>query len=134
MEVLTKAGVRDQPDKVIVQSPSELVIAVHLKAARHQPGGVEPCRPAPVSPGLVARVVPAANLMDEAMKCAETIASIALVAVMTAKEAVNRAFETTLAEGILFERRTFQALFATHDQKEGMAAFIEKRPAKFENR
>src|ERR1041384_7002429 len=84
--------------------------------------------------GLVARVVPAASLMDEAMKCAETIASMSLVAVMTAKEAVNRAFETTLAEGIRFERRTFQALFATHDQKEGMAAFIEKRPAKFEGR
>ena len=84
--------------------------------------------------GLVARVVPAANLMDEAMKAAETIASMSLVAVMTAKEAVNRAFETTLAEGIRFERRTFQALFATHDQKEGMAAFIEKRAAKFENR
>jgi enoyl-CoA hydratase len=84
--------------------------------------------------GLVARVVPAASLMDEAMKAAETIASMSLVAVMTAKEAVNRAFETTLAEGIRFERRTFQALFATHDQKEGMAAFIEKRAAKFENR
>jgi enoyl-CoA hydratase len=84
--------------------------------------------------GLVARVVPAASLMDEAMKAAETIASMSLIAVMTAKEAVNRAFETTLAEGIRFERRTFQALFATHDQKEGMAAFVEKRPAKFENR
>jgi enoyl-CoA hydratase len=84
--------------------------------------------------GLVARVVPAASLMDEAMKAAEAIASMSLVAVMTAKEAVNRAFETTLAEGIRFERRIFQALFATHDQKEGMAAFIEKRPAKFENR
>jgi enoyl-CoA hydratase len=84
--------------------------------------------------GLVARVVPAASLMDEAMKAAETIAGMSLVAVMTAKEAVNRAFETTLAEGIRFERRTFHALFATHDQKEGMAAFIEKRPAKFENR
>src|SRR5690349_10444862 len=84
--------------------------------------------------GLVARVVPTASLMDEAMKAAETIASMSLVAVMTAKEAVNRAFETTLAEGIRFERRTFQALFATHDQKEGMAAFIEKRPPKFENR
>src|SRR3954462_8859632 len=84
--------------------------------------------------GLVARIVPAASLLDEAMKAAETIASMSLVAVMTAKEAVNRAFETTLAEGIRFERRTFQALFATHDQKEGMAAFVEKRPAKFENR
>src|SRR6476659_3066535 len=84
--------------------------------------------------GLVARVVPAASLMDEAMKAAETIAGMSLVAVMTAKEAVNRAFETTLAEGIRFERRTFQALFATHDQKEGMAAFVEKRPPKCENR
>jgi enoyl-CoA hydratase len=84
--------------------------------------------------GLVARVVPAGSLMDEAMKTAETIAGMSLIAVMTAKEAVNRAFETTLAEGIRFERRTFQALFATHDQKEGMAAFVEKRPAKFENR
>ena len=84
--------------------------------------------------GLVARVVPAPSLMDEAMKAAETVAGMSLVALMTAKEAVNRAFETTLAEGIRFERRTFQALFATHDQKEGMAAFIEKRPAKFEDR
>jgi enoyl-CoA hydratase len=84
--------------------------------------------------GLVARVVPAASLMDEAMKAAETIASMSMVATMTAKAAVNRAFETTLAEGILFERRTFHALFATHDQKEGMAAFVEKRPAKFEDR
>jgi len=84
--------------------------------------------------GLVARVVPAASLMDEAMKAAETIASMSLVALMVAKESVNRAFETTLAEGIRFERRTFHALFATHDQKEGMAAFVEKRPAKFEDR
>jgi len=74
--------------------------------------------------GLVARVVPAASLMDEAMKAAETIAGMSLVALMTAKEAVNRAFETTLAEGIRFERRTFHALFATHDQKEGMSAFV----------
>jgi len=84
--------------------------------------------------GLVARVVPAASLMDEAMKVAETIAGMSLVALMVAKEAVNRAFETTLSEGIRFERRTFHALFATHDQKEGMAAFVEKRPAKFEDR
>jgi len=84
--------------------------------------------------GLVARVVPAASLMDEAMKVAETIAGMSLVALMVAKESVNRAFETTLAEGIRFERRTFHALFATHDQKEGMAAFVEKRPAKFEDR
>jgi enoyl-CoA hydratase len=84
--------------------------------------------------GLVARVVPAASLMDEAMKVAETIASMSLVALMVAKESVNRAFETTLAEGIRFERRTFHALFATHDQKEGMAAFVEKRAPKFEDR
>jgi enoyl-CoA hydratase len=84
--------------------------------------------------GLVARVVPAASLMDEAMKAAETIASMSLVALMVAKEAVNRAFETTLAEGVRFERRTFQALFATADQKEGMAAFVEKRAPKFEDR
>ena len=84
--------------------------------------------------GLVARVVPAASLMDEAMKVAETIAGMSLVALMVAKESVNRAFETTLSEGIRFERRTFHALFATHDQKEGMAAFVEKRPAKFEDR
>jgi enoyl-CoA hydratase len=84
--------------------------------------------------GLVARVVPAASLMDEAMKVAETIAAMSLPAVLAAKEAVNRAFETSLAEGVRFERRVFHALFATHDQKEGMAAFIEKRAAKFENK
>jgi enoyl-CoA hydratase len=84
--------------------------------------------------GLVARVVPAASLMDETMKIAATIASMSLPAVMMAKEAVNRAFETTLAEGVLFERRVFHSLFATKDQKEGMAAFVEKRPAKFEHK
>jgi enoyl-CoA hydratase len=84
--------------------------------------------------GLVARVVPLAVLMDEALKAAETIAAMSLPAVMIAKEAVNRAFETTLAEGIRFERRVFHALFATEDQKEGMAAFVEKRPAKFRNK
>jgi enoyl-CoA hydratase len=84
--------------------------------------------------GLVARVVPLASLMDEAMKAAETIASMSLPAVMIAKEAVNRSFETTLAEGVRFERRVFYSLFATEDQKEGMAAFVEKRPAKFKNR
>jgi enoyl-CoA hydratase len=84
--------------------------------------------------GLVARVVPAANLMDEAMKVADTIASMSLPTLMIAKESVNRAFETTLAEGMKFERRVFHSLFATADQKEGMAAFVAKRPAKFENR
>jgi len=84
--------------------------------------------------GLVARVVPAASLMEEAMKVAETIAGMGLPSVYAAKESVNRAFETTLAEGVRFERRVFHALFATEDQKEGMAAFIEKRPAKFKNK
>jgi enoyl-CoA hydratase len=84
--------------------------------------------------GLVARVVPAASLMEEAMKVAETIASMSLPTLMIAKESVNRSFETTLAEGINFERRVFHSLFATADQKEGMAAFVAKRPAKFENR
>jgi enoyl-CoA hydratase len=81
--------------------------------------------------GLVARVVPAASLLDEAMKVAETIASLSLPSVMTAKEAINRAFESSLAEGLRFERRVFHALFATADQKEGMKAFVEKRPARF---
>ena len=84
--------------------------------------------------GLVARVVPLASLMDEAMKVAETIAGMGLPSVLSAKEAVNRAFETSLTEGVLFERRVFHALFATKDQKEGMAAFVAKRPAKFENK
>src|SRR5438270_4439094 len=84
--------------------------------------------------GLVARVVPAASLMEEAMKVAETIAAMSLPAVLAAKEAVSRAFEGSLAEGVRFERRMFHLLFATHDQKEGMAAFIEKRAPKFENR
>jgi enoyl-CoA hydratase len=84
--------------------------------------------------GLVARVVPAASLMEEAMKVAETIAAMSLPALIAAKETVNRAFETSLAEGVRFERRVFHLLFATHDQKEGMAAFVEKRPAKFENK
>jgi enoyl-CoA hydratase len=84
--------------------------------------------------GLVARVVPLANLMDEAMKVAETVAGMSLPSVLSAKEAVSRAFEVSLGEGVLFERRVFHALFATEDQKEGMAAFVEKRPAKFKNK
>jgi enoyl-CoA hydratase len=81
--------------------------------------------------GLVARVVPSAELMTEAMKIAETIANLSLPIVMMAKESVNRAYETTLAEGIRFERRVFHAMFATKDQKEGMAAFVAKRPPAF---
>jgi enoyl-CoA hydratase len=84
--------------------------------------------------GLVARVVPLASLMDETMKTAETIASMSLPSLMLAKEAVNRAFETTLAEGVLFERRLFHSLFSTADQKEGMTAFVAKRPAKFSDK
>ena len=84
--------------------------------------------------GLVARVVPLQNLLDEAIKVATRIAAMSLPSVLAAKEAVNRAFETSLAEGVRFERRVFHSLFATHDQKEGMAAFIEKRPPKFENK
>jgi enoyl-CoA hydratase len=84
--------------------------------------------------GLVARVVPAANLIEEVFKVADTIASMSLPSVLAAKESVNRAFETSLAEGIRFERRIFHSLFATGDQGEGMNAFIEKRPPKFKNR
>jgi enoyl-CoA hydratase len=83
---------------------------------------------------LVARVVPAASLLDEAFKIAETIAAMSLPSVLAAKESVNRAFESSLAEGIRFERRIFHSLFATNDQGEGMNAFIEKRPPKFKNR
>jgi enoyl-CoA hydratase len=84
--------------------------------------------------GLVARVVPAASLMDETMKLAGAIASLSLPSVLAAKEAVNRAFETSLGEGLRFERRIFHGLFATQDQKEGMAAFIAKRPPQFKHR
>jgi len=83
--------------------------------------------------GLVARVVPAARLMEEAIKVAETIATMSQPSLLAAKEAVNRSFETSLTEGVRFERRVFHALFATKDRKEGMAAFIEKRPPRFTN-
>jgi enoyl-CoA hydratase len=84
--------------------------------------------------GLVARVVPAASLLAEAMKTAEKIASLSRPAVLLAKEAVNQAFEMGLAEGVRFERRLFHASFATHDQKEGMNAFAEKRSPAFKNK
>ncbi len=83
---------------------------------------------------LVARVVPLSDLMSEAIKTAEAIAAMSLPAIMLAKEAVNRAFEVSLGEGIGFERRVFHSLFATEDQKEGMAAFVEKRPPRFKHR
>ena len=81
--------------------------------------------------GLVARIVPAADLLAEALKTARAIAGKSALAVMAAKEAVNAAFETTLSAGLAQERRLFQAMFATQDQKEGMAAFLAKRPARF---
>ena len=84
--------------------------------------------------GLASRVVPAASLMDEAMKSAETIAAMSQPILMMTKDSVNRSFETTLSEGIRFERRTFHPMFATEDQKEGMAAFVEKRKANFKDR
>ena len=84
--------------------------------------------------GLVSRIVPLASLMDEAMKAAQAIAGMSMPIAMMTKESINRSYETTLAEGIRFERRVFQAMFATHDQKEGMAAFVEKRPADFKHR
>jgi enoyl-CoA hydratase len=84
--------------------------------------------------GLVSRVVPADKLIDEALAAAERIAEFSLPSVMMAKEAVNRAYESPLAEGMLFERRLFHALFATEDQKEGMAAFVEKRKPKFKHK
>ena len=84
--------------------------------------------------GLVSRVLPLAELLPEALKAAAAIAGFSRPAVMMTKEAVNRAYETTLAEGVRFERRVFHATFATQDQKEGMAAFIEKRAPNFTNR
>lgn len=84
--------------------------------------------------GLVSRVVPADKLMEEALDAATVIASMSLPSVRIAKEAVNRAYESSLNEGLLFERRVFHSLFATDDQKEGMAAFAEKRAADFKHR
>lgn len=84
--------------------------------------------------GLVSRVVPVAKLLSEAKQAAEKIAEKSQIAAMAAKDAVNRSFETTLAEGVNYERRLFQSLFATEDQKEGMAAFAEKREAQFRDR
>jgi enoyl-CoA hydratase len=84
--------------------------------------------------GLVARVVPAEQLVQEAMKVADTIATMSLPSVMAAKEAVSAAFESSLAEGVRLERRIFHSLFATDDQKEGMKAFVEKRKAEWKNK
>jgi enoyl-CoA hydratase len=84
--------------------------------------------------GLVSRVVPADKLMEEALDAATVIASMSLPAVMMAKESVNRAYEAPLNDGLLFERRMFHSLFGTHDQKEGMTAFMEKRKPDFRNK
>ncbi len=84
--------------------------------------------------GLVSRVVPAAKLIPEAMAAARKIAEKSAISTMVVKEAVNRAYETTLREGLLFERRVFHSLFATEDQSEGMAAFLEKREPQFRDR
>jgi enoyl-CoA hydratase len=84
--------------------------------------------------GLVSRIVPVADLVEEALKTAKIIADLSRPAVLMAKESVNRAYETTLAEGVRFERRLFHSAFATEDQKEGMAAFTEKRQPKFKHR
>ena len=84
--------------------------------------------------GLVARIVPLAELKNEAMKTAEAIAGMSLPSTMAAKESINRAYETTLAEGIRFERRLFQSMFGTADQKEGMNAFLAKRAPGFKHR
>lgn len=83
--------------------------------------------------GLVARIVPQAQLLEEALKVATEIAAKSLPVAMMVKESVNRAFEVSLAEGVRFERRVFHAAFASHDQKEGMAAFVAKREAQFKH-
>ena len=84
--------------------------------------------------GLVSRIVPVNDLLEETLKVAGKIADLSLPSVILAKESVNRSYETTLAEGLRFERRVFHSLFATEDQKEGMAAFVEKRSPSFQNR
>lgn len=84
--------------------------------------------------GLVSRVVPAERVVQEALEAAAIIAEYSLPAVMMAKESINRAYESTLTEGVLFERRLFHSLFATEDQKEGMSAFMEKRKPGFKHR
>ena len=83
--------------------------------------------------GLVSRVVPAERLMEEAMSAAKTISEMSLPIMMMVKESINASYESSLSEGIRFERRLFHAAFATEDQKEGMKAFLEKRPAKFKH-
>jgi enoyl-CoA hydratase len=84
--------------------------------------------------GLVSRVIPADQLLAQTLEAAAVIAGFSLPSVLMIKEAVNRSYESSLNEGVLFERRTFHSLFATEDQKEGMKAFVEKRAANFVNK
>lgn len=84
--------------------------------------------------GLVTRIVPLDNLLENALETADKIAKLSQPVVMMAKESVNKAFETTLAEGVMFERRTFHTTFALEDRKEGMSAFAEKRQPNFKNK
>lgn len=84
--------------------------------------------------GLVSRIIPAGDLLDEALAVADTVAGMSLPVAMMAKEAASRAFEKTLTEGVRFERRLFHAVFATADQKEGMSAFVDKRAPDFVHR
>jgi enoyl-CoA hydratase len=84
--------------------------------------------------GLVSRVVPAGQVLEEAINVGNQLGALSIPSLMMAKEAVNRAYEAPLSEGLLFERRLFHALFATADQKEGMAAFLAKRKAQFQNK
>ena len=112
-ELVSKAAVMGVPILACVSAPTSVAIEEAERA------------------GLVARVIADDALLDETMEAARTIAGFGQNAVLLAREAVDRAFETPLAEGLLFERRAFHSLFATDDQKEGMAAFMEKRSPDF---
>ena len=116
----------------VATTPSSRAKAVPVSYAEDQAPAVTPVEAERA--GLVSRILPAADLVAEALKTAKGIADKSALSVMAAKEAVNRALETSLAEGLLHERRLFHALFATADQKEGMQAFLEKRAARFQNK
>src|SRR5512137_2096775 len=116
-------GTQRLPRAVGKAKAMDLVLSARLMDAREAE-----------SAGLVSRVVPADKVLDEALATANAIAGFSLPAVMMAKEAVNRAYEVPLSEGMLFERRLFHSLFATEDQKEGMTAFVEKRAPRFKHR